>query len=119
VTACDYYETPLGNLAVDTAVEKELVSNPDVKFEYMSAQTDEEEHSLEMQMPYIYKILQQAGKEKDVKVVPIMVGAINCRKEKEFGKLMARYLENPENACVVSTDFCHWWVLRPAMGQRC
>ncbi|KAG4217733.1 hypothetical protein PC116_g33787, partial [Phytophthora cactorum] len=41
-------------------------------------------------------------------IVPILVGDNNGAEEKEFGKLLAPYLRDPDNAFVVSSDFCHW-----------
>jgi MEMO1 family protein len=43
-------------------------------------------------------------------LVPIMVGATRESKEKEYGKLLAPYLENKENLFVISSDFCHWYI---------
>lgn len=55
LTQCSEYETPLGNLIIDKETTKELFDTG--KFAWMSQQTDEDEHSLEMHLPYIYKIL--------------------------------------------------------------
>lgn len=112
LSECQYYKTPLGNLALDTDVLKEIRQSSET-FEWMSLQTDEDEHSIEMHLPYIYKVLQLAGKVDSVKVVPILVGAINARKEKAYGAVLAKYLRDPENLFVISSDFCHWSVLLP------
>jgi AmmeMemoRadiSam system protein B len=53
----DYYATPLGNLKVDRELTDRLFSTN--QFEWMSKEEDEDEHSLEMQMPYIAKVLQK------------------------------------------------------------
>ncbi|KAF9344862.1 hypothetical protein BGX26_003806 [Mortierella sp. AD094] len=75
----------------------------------MSQDTDEDEHSIEMHLPYVYKVFE---KQMDkVKIVPILVGALTESTERQFGRLLAPYLDNPENLFIVSTDFCHW-------GQR-
>lgn len=55
LTRCDAYETPLGDLKIDTATVSELHKTG--RFDKMSLQTDEDEHSLEMHLPYIYIIL--------------------------------------------------------------
>lgn len=55
LTRCDSYETPLGALKIDTATTAELHRTG--KFETMSIAADEDEHSLEMHLPYIYTIL--------------------------------------------------------------
>ena len=54
-TACDKYETPLGDLTID----KDLVSQIKQQWnlEIMSLDVDEAEHSLEMHLPYIFKML--------------------------------------------------------------
>lgn len=54
-TACDKYGTPLGDLVVDTELVKKIQQEWDL--EVMSRSVDEEEHSLEMHLPYIYKML--------------------------------------------------------------
>jgi AmmeMemoRadiSam system protein B len=42
-------------------------------------------------------------------LVPIMVGATNTNKEKEYGRLLAPYIANKENLFIISSDFCHWY----------
>jgi AmmeMemoRadiSam system protein B len=54
-TGCDTYGTPLGNLTIDTALVKQIQQRWGL--ETMSRSVDEEEHSLEMHLPYIYKML--------------------------------------------------------------
>jgi len=107
LSACKYYATPLGNLTLDTGTLQEIHDCGET-FGWMTQGTDEDEHSIEMHLPYIYKILDLAGKVDSVKVVPIMVGAINPGKEKVYGKVLAKYLKDPENVFVISSDFCHW-----------
>jgi MEMO1 family protein len=41
-------------------------------------------------------------------LVPIMVGSTHSATEAAFGKLLAPYIADPENAFVISSDFCHW-----------
>jgi len=78
----------------------------------MDPTVDEEEHSLEMHLPYIHKMLSLA--HQDLKpsqyppLVPIMVGSTSVSTERAFGALLAPYLADPENAWVISSDFCHW-----------
>jgi AmmeMemoRadiSam system protein B len=49
------YETPLGDLMLDSSVIEELQRTE--AFSKMSLKTDEDEHSLELHLPYIYKML--------------------------------------------------------------
>ena len=79
----------------------------------MSKGTDEDEHSLEMHLPYIYKMLslKNASFQKDttsVPLVPIMVGNTDAAAESRYGSLLAPYLSDPTNVLVISSDFCHW-----------
>jgi AmmeMemoRadiSam system protein B len=54
-TACDEYGTPLGNLTVDKALVESIKN--EWGLQTMARRTDEDEHSLEMHLPYIYKML--------------------------------------------------------------
>lgn len=78
----------------------------------MSKSVDEAEHSAEMQLPYIHRLLQRlfpGQPESDYPLlVPIMVGNTNPTTEIAFGKLLAPYIADPENAFIISSDFCHW-----------
>lgn len=104
------YETPFGKLTVDAQTVETLRGTG--KFSDIPASSDEDEHSLEMHLPYIWKRLEQTHGEGNPEayppIVPILVGDNNGAKEKEFGQLLAKYLEDPGNAFVVSSDFCHW-----------
>ncbi|XP_038079420.1 protein MEMO1-like [Patiria miniata] len=107
ITRCKIYETPLYNLIVDTQVCEELCK--DGPFDVMKTQTDEEEHSIEMQLPYIAKAMQ--SKQGQFTIVPILVGSLVGEGEQMYGRLFSKYLADPENLFVISSDFCHW-------GQR-
>ncbi|TGZ83916.1 UPF0103-domain-containing protein [Ascodesmis nigricans] len=106
LSACTTYQTPLGNLAIDTETIASLQTTG--PFQSMNLRVDEEEHSIEMHLPYVYKMIERAGKLGGIKVVPIMVGSISTMKEKLYGEALASYLQNPENCFVISSDFCHW-----------
>jgi AmmeMemoRadiSam system protein B len=72
---------------------------------------DVAEHSLEMHLPYLVKRLQQThgdAHDKWPTIVPILVGSNNRQAEKKFGDVLVPYLKDPENAFIVSSDFCHW-----------
>lgn len=70
----------------------------------MDRDTDEDEHSIEMHLPYVRKVFEGM----DIRVIPILVGAIDKGKEKTYGKLLAPYLARDDTFTVVSSDFCHW-----------
>jgi len=102
LSKCQEYETPLGALPLDLDTIRELRESG--KCGDMDLQTDEDEHSIEMHLPYVRKIFEGL----DITIVPILVGAINRDKETMFGALLAPYLARSDTFCVVSSDFCHW-----------
>lgn len=107
-TTCTTYETPLGDLAVDTETVAEIKRKG--SFKDIPFRNDVSEHSLEMHLPYLYKRMQQTFPSPDAfpPIVPLLIGDNNSSQEKAVGKLLAPYLADPENAFIVSSDFCHW-----------
>lgn len=72
----------------------------------MSLKADEDEHSIEMHLPYVAKVMEsQLG---NFTIVPILVGSLSTENEKIYGKLLAKYLADSESVFIVSSDFCHW-----------
>lgn len=98
------YETPLGNLIIDKETYAELYATN--LFEEMTLQTDEEEHSIELQLPFIVKTMSKF--DKPYTIVPMVVGSVRPDKEAMYGKALSKYLAQPENAFIISSDFCHW-----------
>jgi AmmeMemoRadiSam system protein B len=98
----------LGDLRLDEATIHELKETG--KFDAWNPQSEEDEHSLEMHLPYIYKMCDRAfeSPEDFPFLVPILVGSTSAAKEKIFGKLLSSYLGDPSSVFVISSDFCHW-----------
>lgn len=92
-------ETPIGDLEVDRAVIKEMVSAHAAT--YMSVETDLKEHSMEMHFPFI------AAKFPNARIVPILIGVAE-NLDTRVEQFLAPLLADPSTAFVVSTDFCHW-----------
>ncbi|XP_037072805.1 protein MEMO1-like isoform X2 [Pollicipes pollicipes] len=101
------YSTPLYDLTLDQGVYDQLYATE--QFERMSLSTDEDEHSIEMHLPYIAKVMENF--KGQFTIVPVLVGSLTPEKEARYGRLLAPYLADPANLFVVSSDFCHW-------GQR-
>merc|ERR1711879_453410 len=108
LTGHEYYATPFGNLKIDTETVTELESTG--YFGVMPAKVDREEHSIEMQLPFLAHVLKNGGEGnlERVKVVPILVGALKKGREQFYGELLAPYLLKPRNLFIISSDFCHW-----------
>ncbi|KZW02340.1 UPF0103-domain-containing protein [Exidia glandulosa HHB12029] len=102
LSTMDTYATPVGSLPIDKSTVAELRATG--KFEDMSKPTDEDEHSLEMHLPYIRK----AFEGLNISIVPILVGALDTEGEQSYGALLAPYMSQPDTFTVVSSDFCHW-----------
>ncbi|XP_003744935.1 protein MEMO1 [Galendromus occidentalis] len=99
------YKTPLMDLTIDKEIYDELYKTG--LFEEMSLGTDEDEHSIEMQLPYIAKVMERKT-NGPFTIIPIMVGAISTEKEAIYGRALAKYLGREDVCFVVSSDFCHW-----------
>ncbi|KAJ5174949.1 UPF0103/Mediator of ErbB2-driven cell motility (Memo-related) [Penicillium canariense] len=115
------YCTPLSNepLPLDTDLISQLLTaeatktnGSKIRFTTMSQSVDEDEHSIEMHLPYIHRLLQlqfpNTPAAQYPPLVPIMVGSTSAATEQAFGALLAPYLADPSNAFVISSDFCHW-----------
>lgn len=91
----DEYATPFGPLSID--IESNYILNSAVDklkevegFHMVNIDDEEDEHSIEMHLPYIAKTL---GKE--VKIVPIMTGPVNEEMADKYGKIFAPYFDDP------------------------
>ncbi|KAK0610413.1 MEMO1 family [Bombardia bombarda] len=103
------YATPFGNLVVDHVTTNELKQTG--SFADFPTWAEIAEHSLEMHMPYLWKRLEQTfggSSDKFPPIIPILVGSLDLEDEQFYGRLLAPYLSDPENAFIVSSDFCHY-----------
>ena len=69
ISGASIVDTPVGSLTVDNDVRSELMASG--KFDIMDREMDEDEHSLEMQFPFIANAT--SGKE-GVTVIPMVTG---------------------------------------------
>lgn len=109
------YETPLGDLDVDTDVCKKLVKLSN-HFKFMDEDTDNDEHSFEMHCPYIAYKIRDFNKDftsdltdlSGPKIIPIMVSSIDETSITKVVDSLSPYFQDKSNAFVISSDFCHW-----------
>lgn len=104
LSICKKYETPLYDLKIDTQINAELEATKE--FQWMDMKTDEDEHSIEMHLPYIAKVMEDF--KDQYTIVPVMIGSIAPEVEQMYGEIFAKYLADPQNLFVISSDFCHW-----------
>lgn len=69
ISGASRMDTPFGSLMVDEAIRSELVASG--MFDMMSKEMDEDEHSLEMQLPFI---AYAANELDEVTVIPMVTG---------------------------------------------
>jgi MEMO1 family protein len=107
VSGASHLATPFGDLAVDDDLRREILSLSSASFTVMTKREDDEEHSGEMQYPYICKILAETNRT-DIRVLPVMCGSLSTKKEKSYGNALEAIIARPDVCTVVSSDFCHW-----------
>ncbi|KAH7269556.1 MEMO1 family [Fusarium redolens] len=107
-TTFEKYATPFGDLEIDQELVREL--GDALEMETMPKHREIQEHSLEMHMPYLYLRCQESfdSPDKFPKIVPVLVGRNNGNEENVIGRALLPYLRDPENAFIISSDFCHW-----------
>lgn len=93
----DKWATPLGEVPVNQEINKELIKNFGCK--YLN-EAFAEEHSVEVQVPFIQKRLPNA------QIIPILVGSAD---NKRITEIISYYWDNPENAFVFSSDLSHFY----------
>ncbi|RNF23912.1 protein MEMO1 [Trypanosoma cruzi] len=116
MSGAQQYETPFGALSIDTSVVSSVFQSlkaAGVQTTRMSQSTDEEEHSIEMQLPFISHILHHppaglTGAKNRIQLVPMLVGWTDRETEERIGAVLSSYSQDSHNIFVLSSDFCHW-----------
>ncbi len=90
---CKTYKTPLYDLKVDTQINAELDATKE--FQWMDLQTDEDEHSIEMHLPYIAKVMEDF--KDQFTIVPVMIGSIHPEVEQMYGEIFGEHFINSVN----------------------
>ena len=96
IPQADYFATPLGNIALDGEALRSLA---DLKQVVKSEPAHAQEHSLEVQLPFLQKML------GEFKLVPLAVGAAT---NAEVAEVLERLWGGPETLIVISTDLSHY-----------
>ena len=69
----------------------------------MTPDVDEDEHSIEMQLPFLAHIFRNYLDV--VTFVPILVGSINNSKEESYANILNKYVQQDDTIFVISSDF--------------
>ena len=98
VSGEDMYETPMGKIEVDKKITDDLCDHP--LFEG-PRHAESQEHSLEMQLPFLQVVLD------DFKIVPLVVGDVSGSEYGDISKYIKRYV-NKKTLIIASSDFTHY-----------
>jgi len=92
----DQFNTPLGNITIDHAGIQSL---SDMSQVIVSDQAHRDEHSLEVQLPFLQMIL------GDFTLIPLVVGDANRH---DVAEVISRLWGGDETLIVISTDLSHY-----------
>ncbi len=93
------YVTPLGEVETNMEIVDSLL---DYDIIYSKDEIHEEEHSLEVQLPFLQKIYGE-----NLRIVPLVIGASDASVSKRLAEILQPYFTE-ENLFVISTDFSHY-----------
>ena len=95
-SSADYFATPLGNIRIDREAIAQIASLPQVEeFDL----THEQEHSLEVQLPFLQEALD------DFSLVPLVVGDTSAE---EVSEVLESLWGGDETLIVISSDLSHY-----------
>jgi MEMO1 family protein len=103
------WETPLGQVKLDTSVIKKLAGS-DKSLKYIP-EAYNEEHCIEVQVPFLQKTL------KNFSIVPILTGALNLDSSKHLAEILYEIISKQDDVLlVISSDLSHYYPYETACG---
>ena len=107
----DAYSTPLGDVLIDKDALRELdvVLKSELGFGLSPVQRDPE-HSLEIELPFLQRVL-----SSEWKLLPVMVRARELHISQGLGKALAHVLREKSFLMVASTDLSHFYNQQTAL----
>jgi len=90
------FDTPLGRIPID---QEAVAALGGLRQVVVSAATHAEEHALEVQLPFLQKVL------GEFQLVPLVVGAAT---PEQVSEVLERLWGGPETLIVISTDLSHY-----------
>ena len=95
-SSAEYFNTPLGNIAIDTQAVNELIQTSLVK---VLDEAHALEHSLEVHLPFLQEVL------TDFKLIPLVVGETP---PETVAKILEQLWQSQNTLIVVSSDLSHY-----------
>lgn len=96
VSSADAFATPIGTIPLDKTAIQSILSLPQVS---VFDATHEDEHSLEVHLPFLQEIFD------DISLVPLVVGRASSN---EVADVLERLWGGPETVIVISSDLSHY-----------
>lgn len=96
IPSVDTFSTPLGDIPLDRAALQQIIDLPAVT---VSDEAHREEHSLEVQLPFLQAVL------ADFRLVPVVVGRCD---PSAVAAVMDALWQEPDTLLLVSTDLSHF-----------
>ncbi|MEJ2608596.1 MAG: AmmeMemoRadiSam system protein B [Candidatus Thiodiazotropha sp.] len=96
VSSADNFRTPLGDIPIDQEVISTMGDLPQV---VSLDQAHKQEHSLEVQLPFLQSVLHE------FRLVPLVVGEASGQ---QVAEVLSRLWGGPETLIVISSDLSHY-----------
>lgn len=94
----DFFKTPLGKIRVNKKMVDEIASSsPDIQ---VNNEAHRKEHSIEVQLPFIQKVLPKA------QIIPIVYGNIAPQ---ALSSVLQKYILSSDTILIVSADLSHYY----------
>lgn len=104
-TAHAAYTTPLGHVPVDRQAVDDLSGRLQTRLGFgLSPVAYDQEHSLEIELPFL-----QLALKAEFKLLPVMVREVNPQVSRELGMALAETLAGRKALLVASTDLSHFY----------
>jgi AmmeMemoRadiSam system protein B len=103
------YETPLGSVPIDQEAVQSLSQHLAELGYPLSPVRHDEEHSLEIELPFLQRVL-----DKDFRLVPVMVREVSLKVVRTLGQSLAKILIGKKAVLVASTDLSHFYTQEQA-----
>jgi hypothetical protein len=110
-TAHEAYATPLG----EVPVEKDVLADLDNRLrpvlgEGLTPVANDQEHSLEIELPFLQRAL-----TGEFKLLPVMVRSQSAKVSQQLGMALVETLRGKEALIVASTDLSHFYTQKEAL----
>ncbi len=102
IDSSDAYETPLGKVLIDKEAAQEIIKNS--RFAYYDSLAHLEEHSVEVQLPFLQTVLSK------FKIVPIVMGSFSWDYVEDLSNSLAKLARQKESLLLIaSSDLSHYY----------